>query len=150
MFDRSVFKNICLLGVLIFLVLSSGALQCAYTCMEDDAARRTSSRHEVHAPTHLAGCHLTVHEPKQITSSTNSSCHQTQVDNRSLGGPVLTNHTGTPEPLLNGSRVPLPNLRIGEELEQKIRLQPVLLASWQAPTTISQTLMSVRTTVLLN
>jgi hypothetical protein len=150
LFDRSVFKNICLLGVLIFLVLSSGALQCAYTCMEDDAARRASSRYEVHASSHITGCHLKLPEPKQITSCTNHSCHQTQAASRSLGGAVLTNNTGTPEPLLNGVRVPLPDLRVGQSFKQKELPQPVLLASWHPPTTVSQTLMGVRTTVLLN
>lgn len=150
MSDRSALKNLCLLGVLTFLVLSSGALQSAYTCMEDDAAQRASSRYEVHASSHVASCHLKLPKPKQTAICTNRSCHQTQAASRSLGGPVLTNYTGTPEPLLNGLRVPLPDLRVGQSFKQKKLPQPVLMASWHPPTTVSQTLMGVRTTVLLN
>lgn len=148
--DRTALTNLCLLGVLAFLVLSSGALQCVYNCMEEDASRRAASRYEVHASAHLADCHLTFPEPKQMTNRPDRSCHQSQATNRSLGGPVLTNYSSTSEPLLNSPRSPLPEIRIVQSFKQKTLPQPVLLASWQPPTTISQTLMGVKTTVLLN
>lgn len=149
MSDRSALKNFSLLGVLAFLVLSSGILQCAYNCIEEGASRSASSATEIHA-THVAGCHRTFPEPKQVYSCPNRSCHQSQADNGSLGGQVLANYSSAPEPLLSGSRLPLPDNRINQPLKQRALPQTVLLASWQPPATTSQTLQSVKTTVMLN
>lgn len=149
MSDRSILINISLLGVLAFLVLSSGVFQCVFNCIEEDAYRRTALQHNAHE-SHVADCHLTIPEPKQVSRCPDRSCHQNQAASRSLGGPVLTNHTNMQEPLLSSPRLPLPDLRTGEPAKVKIQPQPVLLATWQPPTTISQTLLSVRSTVLLN
>lgn len=118
--------------------------------MEEDASRRAASLHEVRVSAHLAACHQTFPEPKQITNHPDRSCHQSQANNRSLGGPALTNYSSTLEPLLSVSRLLVPDFRSGQPLNQKPLPQPVLLASWQPPATTSQTLLSVKTTVLLN
>ncbi|PLX88824.1 MAG: hypothetical protein C0618_03335 [Desulfuromonas sp.] len=147
--DRPIFINISLLGALFFLVLSSGALQCAYTCMEDGGLRTTRLGSDPHAA-HVAGCHLTFPEPAQVVNCPDRSCHQSQSNHRSLGGPVLTGNTLSTAPLLNPSRLPLPTVRSGQVLVQYSPPDSPLLAAWQPPTTPSQTLLSVRTTVLLN
>lgn len=149
MSERTILINISMLGVLAFLVLSSGVFQCVYNCIEEDAYRRTALQHQKHEA-HVADCHLTFPEPKQVSRCPDRSCHQNQASNRSLGGPVLTSHTNSQEPLLSSPRLPLPDFRTGEPIKLKAHPQPVLLAEWHAPTTTSQTLLSVRTTVLLN
>jgi hypothetical protein len=146
--DRSALTNLCLLATLVFLVLSSGVLQCAYNCMEADASRRAFLSHDRHAP-RVADCHPTFPEPQQVASCPNRSCHQNQAAGRSLGGPVLSGASSTLGPVLGGSRLSVPDLRSGWPLQQKKR-QPPLLASRQPPTTTSQTLRGVRMTVLLN
>jgi len=148
--DRSALTNLGLLGILIFMVLSSGVLQCAYNCLEEDASKRASSKYEVHSNPHVASCHLPLPEPKQVTTCPNRSCHQSQASNRSLAGSVLTNHTNTLAPVLNGSRLPMPDIRICQALKHKTKTEPVLLSSWQPPATTSQSLIGVKTTVLLN
>jgi len=147
--DRSILTNICVLGVLGFLVLSSGVLQCAYNCIEEDASRRTAVTHDV-SPAHVTDCHLIFSEPVQATSCPDRSCHQSQAPNRSLGGPEYSSHVDIPDPLLSGLRLPLPGFRSGQPLHLKSLPAPVLLASWQPPTTPSQTMLGVRSTVLMN
>lgn len=148
MTDRSAITSICLLGILIFLVLSSGVLQCAYTCIEEEAWD-TASWHQAHGA-HATNCHLTFPEPQQTIRCPDRSCHQSQAASRSLGGPVISGYSGTQEPVLGGSRLPQPDLRIGRPLQLKPRPEPILLAAWSPLTTTSQTLKSVKTTVLLN
>jgi len=118
--------------------------------MKEDTSKRASSPHEVCTISHVASCHLPLPTPEQVAAVPNRSCHQSQAANRSLGGPVLTNHTNSLAPILTGSRLPMPDLRIGQALKQKSLPQPLLLASWHPPTITSQTLMGVKTTVLLN
>ena len=148
MSNRSALNNVCLLGFLAFLVFSSGFVQCLYRCMEEDALRRAFSWHERHENP-VADCHLTYPEPKLSADCPDRSCHQNQAGNRSLGGPVLTVLSGTLEPLLNASRLPLPTVRAGHPLHRIALNQPRLSATWQPPRTTSQALLGVKSTVLL-
>lgn len=149
MSDRSILTNICVLGVLGFLVLSSGVLQCAYDCIEEDNSRRIVTAHNQH-PAHVTNCHLILSEPVQSVNCPDRSCHQSQAPNRSLGGPEYSSHIDSPDPLLGGLRLPLPAFRSGQPLQLKPLPAPILLASWHPPTTPSQTMLGVRSTVLMN
>lgn len=148
MSDRSSLTNVCLLAALAFLVLSSGVVQCAYTCMEEDAAKRTSA-HSAHAA-HVTDCHLVFTEPQPVSTCPDRSCHQNQAPSRSLGGPELSTLAETSETLIGNPRLQHPTFRSSEPLPMQTIPEPSLLASWQPPATLSQTLLGVKTTVLLN
>lgn len=129
------------LGVLLFVILSSGSLQCALNCY-DRASQYSSS------PASVAGCHLPAIE--ELTQSPVSSfCHRAHASSEVERESVLQRIGGEQPLALLTSRSEAPQYRCAEPINQPFAVLTLNNQSFAEVPPLSQSLKHLRSTILL-
>ncbi len=139
--NQAPLRNLLFLGALLFIILSSGSLQCALNCYEHAANRQSSLKQ-------VADCHpLTAVEI--ITETAPSFCHHHHADSQATANPVLSSQTNATVLALSNGRIATPAYRSADPLDLP------LISIIQTPVTLltdlpaSQNQKQLRTTILL-
>jgi len=146
--ERTQLTNFLLLSVLIGILLLSGSLQCAFDCLTRNDGPVTAHAWQS-AGSRVDICHLSVDQHQPSVTCLNKACHQRVPYQRNLGGPEIFHLVSLDQPLQTSWRQPAPLFRAGSTFGISSRIQP---EQQRQPATVAdtltQTLSSIRTTVL--
>ena len=134
-------RHMLFMCLLLFVILSSGSLQCALNCYEH--AVRTAE-----SATFVTDCHPLTREEIR-TEHLGSFCHRSHSTSQAQGDPVLRSFFSAPTLALLNVRAEAPPCRSAEQVESPLltRTPAPTFASEVLPP--SQRLRQVRSTVLL-
>lgn len=139
--EHSPIRNMLLLSILLFVILSSGSLQCALNCY-DNAVEYSANAVQV------TDCHPLALE-ELTTNPLSSFCHHSRSSDQARTEPVLLSMNGGQVLALINFKSDIPAYRSAEPFSQPL----VVLNSDKQPTAeilpLSQNLKQLRSTILL-
>jgi len=106
--NQTPLRNLLFLSALLFIILSSGSLQCALNCYERTANRLPS-------PEQVADCHP-LRAIEVITATAATFCHHNHADSQATEDPVLSSLTNATVLALSNGRIATPAYRSSDPL----------------------------------
>lgn len=139
--NQTPIRNLLFLCALLFIILSSGSLQCALNCYEHTAEKSDLQER-------VTDCHPLANEDV-VTTQAATFCHRNHAQSQAASDPILSQLNGVPTLALLNVRVDVPACRSSESLElRQIHVSPHQnLTATILP--VDQNQKQIRSTILL-
>lgn len=138
--NQSPIRHILFMSALLFVILSSGSLQCALNCYERTAYNMSELQ--------VADCHPDLYE-QSLSRPVTNFCHHSHSSSHAKQDPTLHNISGGQALALSDSRWDVPAYRCSDPVVYQVSDFSIFSPRLTQNIPLSQNLKELRSTLLL-